>query len=231
MQKYKDKDYLEAIDDFKAITVQYQGSEYADEAEFLMGECRFLRGEYILAASEFDILIRTRPSSNYVTRARYMEALSYYKLSPKSSLDQKYTLQAIDDFQAYLENSPNDSLVNDAENKISELNDKLAKKEFDNGRLYYKLEYYRAAVEYFNLVLDQYHDTPYAPRALVWKARSLKEHRDYAAALNAVNQFFDNYPNNDLHDDALELKSEIEKALARTRHQDPQNVQAANEAM
>jgi len=231
MEKFNKKDYLDAIDDFKAITVQYQGSEYADDAQFHLAECRFRRDEYILAASEYDILIKTMPSSKFATRARYLKALSYYNLSPKSQLDQKYTLEAIDDFQSYIEYSPTDTLVKDAETKITELNDKLAKKEFDNGRLYFTLEFYRAAVKYFELVMDQYHDTPYAPRAMVWKARSLKEHKDYAAALDVVTGFFEKYPDNDLRDDALQLKDEIEKELVQSHHEGNQNSHASFNTM
>jgi len=50
MAKFNSEEYLEAIEDFKTITIQYQGSEYADKAEYFLAECRYRREEYILAA-------------------------------------------------------------------------------------------------------------------------------------------------------------------------------------
>lgn len=214
MAKFNKEDYLDASEDFKTVTVQYPGSSLADDAQFHIGECHYLRGEYILAGSEYDLLIRTMPSSSFAAKARYMKAMSDYSLSPKSELDQKYTREAIDDFQTFIEYSPTDSLAKDAAAKISELNDKLAKKEFENGKLYFKLEYYKAAVAYFDNVMDRYHDTQYADDALLWKARALRERHDYSGALDAVNLFFDKYPSSGLKVEAETLKADIEADIA-----------------
>ncbi|MGA7159539.1 MAG: outer membrane protein assembly factor BamD [Bacteroidota bacterium] len=214
MAKFKKENYLEASEDFKTVTVQYPGSSFADSAQFFIGECRYRREEYILSASEYDLLIRTMPSSPLVLKARYMKAMSNYALSPKSELDQKFTQEAIDDFQTFIEYYPADSLAKVAAAKIVELNNKLAKKEYDNGKLYYQLEYYKAAIEYFDVVLDRYHDSDYADDALLGKALALRERRDYAKALEAINLFFQKYPSSDLKKDAEALKTRIEADLA-----------------
>lgn len=211
MAKYDDRDYLDAINDFKTITVQYPGSAFADKAEFYMGECRFKREEFILAAAEFDILIRTMPSSPLVPRARFEKAMSYYELSPKAQLDQKYSLQAVDEFQAYIEYSPQDSLVPVAEKLIAELNDKLAKKEYESAMLYFKLEYYRAAIVYFDYVLEHYHDTEYADEAMLGKARAQYGRHDYDGALATLKSFADRFPSSGLRQDAEKLRKEVLK--------------------
>ncbi|HTY11661.1 MAG TPA: outer membrane protein assembly factor BamD [Bacteroidota bacterium] len=214
MKKFHREDYLDAVEDFKNVTVQFPGSAYADSAQFFMGECRYLREEYILAAAEYDLLIRTMSSSPLVLRARYMKAMSNYELSPKSELDQKFTKEAIDDFQSFIEYYPTDSLAKVSAAKIVELNNKLAKKEYDNGKLYLRLEYFKSAIAYFDLVLDRYHDSDYADDALLGKATALRERHDYAAALDAVNLFFQKYPASRLKSDAETLKAAIEADLA-----------------
>ncbi len=103
MSKFDHGDYLEAAEDFKTVTVQYPGSSFADSAQFFIGECRYRREEFILAGSEYDLLVRTMPSSPLVIKARYMKAMSNYELSPKPELDQKFTKQAVDDFQTFIE--------------------------------------------------------------------------------------------------------------------------------
>ncbi|HTX18357.1 MAG TPA: outer membrane protein assembly factor BamD [Bacteroidota bacterium] len=209
MAEFAKQDYLEAADDFKIVTVQYPGSSVADSAQFYIADCRYLRKEYILAASECDLLVRTMPSSPLVPRARYMKARSEYELAPQASLDQKYTREAIDDFQSFIEYFPTDSLAKDAAAKINELNDRLAKKDLDNGNLYYRLEYYRAAIVYYDIVLDRHHDSQYAADALFGKARALRQRYDDAAALDAINQFYTKFPTSDLKGDVDALKADI----------------------
>jgi len=216
MAKFEKEDYLEAAEDFKLVTVQYPGSSVADSAQFHIAQCRYRRDEFILAASECDLLVKTMPSSGLVPKARYMKAIAEYELSPKSSLDQKYTRLAIDDFQTFIEYFPTDSLAKDAAAKINELNDKLAKKEMDNANLYYRLEYYKAAIAYFDIVLDRYHDSQYADDALFGKARACRQRHDDAAALEAINLFYQKYPSSNLRADVDALKAEIKASPSKT---------------
>lgn len=215
MREFNGENYLEAIEDFKIVTVQFPGSAIADDAQFHIAECRYRRSEYILAGAEYDMLIRTMPSSPLVVKARYMKAMSGYNLSPKSELDQKYTREAIDDFQTCIEYSPTDSLSKEAARRIVELNNKLAKKELENGKLYYRLEFYKAAITYFDNVLDRFHDTEFADDALLGKARAMRDRGDFAGALDAINLFFQKYPASDLKNEVDALKSDVEQDIAR----------------
>lgn len=206
---FDDENYLEAIEEFKIVIVQFQGSEFADDAQFYLAEARFRRGEYILAAAEYDNLVRTMPTSVFATLSRYKKGLSHYLLSPKPQLDQKYSRYAIDDFQTYIEYSPKDSLVADAEKKITELNEKLAKKLFDSGKLYYRMDYYRASIAYFDKVISEYNDSPFADDAMLWKARSQNERKDFAGATLTLNDLIKKFPGTDLTVDIEDLRSTI----------------------
>jgi len=86
-QLFENRDLLEAINEFTVITLQYQGSAVAPEAQYYLGECRFSRGEYLLAAFEYSVVKRNYPASARVADASYKTALCYYNLSPKSTLD------------------------------------------------------------------------------------------------------------------------------------------------
>ena len=212
---YDDGNYLDAISEFKIITVQYQGSDYGDDAQYYLAESRFNRGEYILAAAEYDNLARTMPTSPYAPLSRYKKGLSNYLLSPKSQLDQKYTRMAIDDFQTYIEYSPQDSLVGDAENKINELTTKLAKKVFDDGKLYYRLEYYRAGITYFDKVISEYNDRGFTADAIYWKAKCQNERKDFSGAENTLAELLTKYPDTNLKDDIKKLQDEVRENLRK----------------
>lgn len=214
MKKYNDEDYLGAIEDFRIVTLQYQGSAYADDAQYLLGECYYRREQYILAAFEYEVLLRTMPTSEFAAKARYKRAMAYYNLSPASNLDQEYTRKAIDEFQAFVEYFPTDSLATAAEAKIHELNSKLAKKEYENGLTYMKLNYFKSAIVSFDHVLEKYHDTPYAELALYKKAEALLNRRRYDEAKIEIQKFLEKYPESALRSDVERLRESVNSRLS-----------------
>jgi outer membrane protein assembly factor BamD len=213
MKAFKDENYLDAIEEFKVVSLQYLGSKVADSAQFYLAECRYLRDEYILAAFEYDVLVRTMPSSIFVSRSRFRRATCFYKLSPNFILDQNYSKKAIDEYQAFLEYHPTDTLVSLAEQRISELNTKLAEKDYENGMTYMHMEYYKAATYYFDLVLDKYHDTQYAEPSYLKKAEALTNRKKFADAKETLEKFRSKYPSSVLKSDSDRLNSDIEAGL------------------
>lgn len=219
MQLFNNGDYLDAIEEFRIVTLQFQGSTVADAAQYYLAECRLMREEYILAAYEYDQLVRTMPSSPYVSKARYKRAMCYYRLSPPSFLDQTYTRKAIDEFQSYIEYNPTDSLVHDAEAKIMEMNTKLAEKDYNDGIIYMRMDFYRAASVYFEDVIERYHDTPYAELAQLKKAEALSERKKHADAMSELEIFYKKYPNSQHKNEADELLLKIKQRIAESKEQ------------
>jgi outer membrane protein assembly factor BamD len=219
MKAFKDEDYLAAIEEFKVVSIQYQGSKVADSAQFFMAESRYLREEYILAAFEYDILIRNMTSSIFVSRSRFRRATCFFELSPESHLDQNYSRKAIDEYQAFLEYHPTDTLAPLAEERILELNTKLAKKEYESGMTYMHMEYYKAATYYFDLVLEKYHDTQYAEPALLKKAEALTNRKKYTDAKEAVDKFLAKYPTSSMKSNADQLRIDIEMKMIEEKTQ------------
>ncbi|HEX9614371.1 MAG TPA: outer membrane protein assembly factor BamD [Bacteroidota bacterium] len=212
--KFDDEDYREAYDELRILTLQYPGDDLADDAQFLMAECKYRREEYLLAAFEYETLLRTSPTSEFVPNARFMRAMCYYESSRSSSLDQENTRKAIDEFQAFIEYHPTDARVPEAEQRIQDMNAKLAKKEYENGIIYMKMEYYRAAGIYFDLILEKYHDTEYAEPALFKKAESFYYRKRYRESMEILNRFQERYPESSLREDVRVLRGEIEKDLS-----------------
>jgi outer membrane protein assembly factor BamD len=207
------EDYLDAINEFTIITLQFQGSQHAADAQFYLGDCRYNRGEYLLSAFEYGVLKRSYPASPRVAEAQYKLAMSYYQLSPRTSLDQQHTRKAIDEFQSFVEYYPTNPLAADAESKIRELDGKLARKVYDAARQYVVLERYIAALRYFDDVIDQYHDTDWAPLAFLDKVDLLITRKKFVEAQANLSQFFSRYPNSVLRGRADELQARLSKEL------------------
>jgi outer membrane protein assembly factor BamD len=152
-------------------------------------------------------------TSKFVPEARFQIGMCYYNLSPSPDLDQKYTYLSLDAFQSFIEYHPTNHLVPQAEQKIQELNTKLAKKEYDAGVIYMHMEYYRSAERQFDFVLEKYHDTEYAPRALIGEVEALVARKKYPDAKKEIDKFFERYPSNPLLDRAKSLRDQIESNL------------------
>jgi len=214
---YNNRDYQEALKEFQAIILQYPGNGIVDSAQYYLGMTRYERGEYILGAYEFSRLIKNMPSSKLVPISQYMLAESYYQLSPYFELDQKYTKKAISEFQAFIDFFPTDPKVPEAEKKIADLNDKLAHKVYHTAYIYNKMDYYKAALIYYNMVIDIYHDTQYGPLAMYDKINLLIEHKRNDEALASISKFIDLYPNDSHLKEIQKIKSSIEEKLSAAK--------------
>ena len=211
---FNEEDYLEAEKEFRVITLQYPGTALADDAQYYLGESRYFRDEFILAAYEYDILLKTMPTSEFASRTRYRKAECYYNLSPESYRDQDYSRKAIDEFQAFLEYHPTDTLAHRAAERIQELNTKLAQKDYDNGVQYLGMNSFKAATYYFDLVLEKFHDTPFAELAQLKKAETNYLRKRYSDAKTDIDLFFQRYPESAARVEAEQLRSDINAQLA-----------------
>lgn len=210
---FDNEDYLDAIQEFTIITLQYQGSAVAADAQYYLAECRFRRGEYLLASYEYQTLKRNMAASPRVPEAQYKLGLCFYMLSPKSRLDQQYTRRAIDELQAYVEYYPQSEFVADATAKIAELTNRLAKKDYDTAVLYTRMDYTKAAMFYYDNVIEKYHDTEYAPLAYLGKTELLIARKKYAEAKSVITKFLEKYPNSVLRARADKLNEQIDAEL------------------
>ena len=190
-----EEDYEEAIMEYKSILLQYAGSTVNDDAQYFLAFTYYKREQYLLSAYEFSKLIRDIPASEFVQDAQFMLADSYYKLSPYYQLEQSYTKKAIEEFQAFIEFFPLHPKVEEADKKIAELYSKFAEKEFNSARIYEKLEYYIAAIHYYKIVKNTYHDSKFAPLAHYRLIQLLVEREENDEALRYISEFVTRYPN------------------------------------
>lgn len=217
MHQYNKGRYLDAVDKLEVFLINHAGSALADSAQYMLGECHFQLKEYIIAGSEYQKLVAQYPQSPLAEVGEYKEGLSYYMLSPKYSLDQDYTNKAVDTFQLFIEDYPNSDMVGEATKMIEKCRDKLAHKQFDSGRLYQKMKEYTAARIYYDLVLNNYYDTPYAAKAQYYKANSFERQKQWENAIKEYTVFLDKFRDSELADRALRGLNRSRDNLANKR--------------
>ncbi len=211
-QLMTEEDYEEAVREFQSILLQYAGSSVNDDAQYFLAYTYYKREQYLLAAYEFSKLIRDIPTSEFIQDAQFMLAESYYQLSPNYQLEQSYSKKAIEEFQAFIEFFPLHPKVEEAERKIDELYSKYAEKEFNSARIYEKMEYYTAAINYYENVKDTYHDSEYAPLAhyKLIQLLVLRERND--EALRSIAEYLRKYPKDSRVEELKELSAELENS-------------------
>jgi outer membrane protein assembly factor BamD len=214
MAEYNDGNYLEAIQHFEVIRLQFQASAIADSAKYYAGMSHFQREEFLLGQYEFTQLIQNFPKSPLLQDAYFMYAECLYRLSPRVDLDQTYTAKAIDALQTFVEVYGKHPKAQEAEAQMKELFEKLAEKEYDTGVLYVKMQNSTAALVYFNNVIDRYYNTSYADDALAQKIRILMKRKTYAEADDLIQNFLRKYPDSSYRDEVEQQQKNLQKATA-----------------
>jgi outer membrane protein assembly factor BamD len=180
MEYFDDEDWIEAKAMFDVVRLQYPTSEYADDAQYYLARVSEERGEFIMAAFNYNRIRKLYPASDFAKDALFKAADSYYKISPHFERDQEYTVKAIESFQEFQYLYPDkDSLFSVASEKISELRTKLAHREYFTATLYRKLNAPLAAKIYFDRVINDYDDTEYYEPAYFEKIEVLFEMEKY----------------------------------------------------
>jgi outer membrane protein assembly factor BamD len=206
---FADGDYLDAQTELRIIILNAPGSSVVDRAQFLLAECHYKVKEYLLAAAEYEKLVRLYTRSEFLDDAQFKIGLSYFELSPKSDLDQKYTLMAINEFQKFLEDYPDSPLVSEVAPKLDLAREKLARKEYNTATLYRRMTYYDSAVISYDAVLGTYYDTRFAEPALFYKADCLLKMQKPAEAATSLRILLDKYPKTEFRSRAEEVLKNV----------------------
>jgi outer membrane protein assembly factor BamD len=196
-KKFDKKDYSDAVEDFSFIKIRFPGTEVSDKVQFYLAESYFYQKEYLLAEYEYYTFLKNYPLSPLAPDAKYKLGDTYYELSPKYSLDQEYTKEALNEFIEFVEQYPEHKNVGQADKKIKELRNKLAYKDFRTGEIYMKNDNYRAASLYFQNVYDTYIDSDFADDAMVSNAEALINGSRFDQAKAVLERFYKLFPNSD----------------------------------
>lgn len=139
---YDEGKYKQAATLFETLPGAFRGTAKAEESLFLLAQSYFMDQDYILAQEGFVNYYRSYPRGEFIEQAHYNAAYGMYLSSPDYRLDQSATYKAIAEFQTFLELFPHSSEVEEAQQCMFELQEKLAQKELEAVKLYYNLGNY-----------------------------------------------------------------------------------------
>jgi outer membrane protein assembly factor BamD len=166
LEYYNAEEYVRASTLFDQIAPVYRGTIKADTIFYYQARSYFMQRDYILSGHYFKSLATDYPRSVYAEEADFMVGYCYYKTSPKPSLDQENTVNAITAFQLFMLKYPSSPRVAEAQTYIEELRNKLVEKSYLNAKLYYNLGDYKASIIALKNSLNDYPDTKYREELL-----------------------------------------------------------------
>ena len=163
---FKDKKYSRAKEQFQFIIYNNPGSTIATKAQYYLAESYYYLENYDQASREYDKFTMISQNSELVAKSKFLTCKCLYLLSSDSDKAQDDTQFTINRIQLFLEEYPSTGHKDECELMIHKLREKLAKKDIDSGKLYLRMQKYKSALIYFNLVLVEYWDTSYTDEAL-----------------------------------------------------------------
>jgi outer membrane protein assembly factor BamD len=152
------------------LLAQFVTSTGADprlkEALMALGHSHLETREYVTAASDYLRVVTEFASDPEARDARFGLCRAYHSLSPRPQLDPEYTMAAITYCESFASIYPGTPDARQAQEWVVQMRGKLAEKSYQNGFFYFRRGLYDASVVYFNEVLAQFPETPWAATAL-----------------------------------------------------------------
>lgn len=139
---FEKKKYTQAATVLSDIVTTFKGTKHAEESLYLLALSHYENKDYYNSGAYFRTYYNRYPKGKYAEMARFYCGYGYYLDSPEPQLDQRETVKAIEELQAFLDYFPKSDKVPVAQQAIFELQDKLTLKELQNAQLYYNLGNY-----------------------------------------------------------------------------------------
>lgn len=223
MQHYEQRRYRRAAETLQRVFDFGRTSEQAADAQFYLARALFEDGDYALAGGEFTRFMQLYPDDARVEEAEYGRVQAYARLSPPVELDQTDTERAIEYVRLFINRYPNSVYAPDVGGLLDELQEKLALKQLNAGRLYQRRELYEAAAISYLEVLDRFPTSQYADDALLGAAESylaygqgsilVRQSERFEQAIATYNRMVDLFPGSPLLPQAQEVYDEAYTAL------------------
>jgi len=216
---YEEGKYKRAIQLFEKIIPFYRGKPQMERIQFMYSMANYKEENYLLSGYHFNRFTKNYPRSSKREEAMFLAAHSYYLSTPRSSLDQSETKEAIDAFQRFIDYYPDSPKVKEANQYIRELEKRLEKKDFDIAYQYLHTGKYKAAVVAFDNFLSEHLGTKYKEDALFYKAKAAyllainsverKKADRIKNAKKAIDRLLRNYPEGKYNKEAIRIQADL----------------------
>lgn len=224
---YTHKKYDRAVPLFEQLVPIYAGQERQQLVYYYYAWSRYFLGEMVSSAYYFEDFGKKFPGNEHAEECEFMVAKCYYIISDPYYLDQTYTDKALAQMQLFLSRYPSSEREEDGMKIIRELRERRAKKAFEQASLYYNISYYKAAVEAFQVMINEFPDSDFreeaqymlfkSSHALAEASTERKKIGRYKEALEYHQKFADKFPESKFAKEAEGLVGNTNKSLEKLK--------------
>lgn len=235
---YADGHYRQAAELLGMLLAPLKGTSYGEESLYMLAESNMKARDYESAAMFFKKYYQAYPKGLYMELSRFNSGYALYKQTPDIRLDQTSTIEAISEYQNFLDYCPGTSLKGQAHQIIYDMQDKLVRKEYLSAKLYFDLGTYMnnciyGGSNYAACIVTAQNalkDYPYASpqlredlsilvlRAKYHLARQSVEEKRLERFRDAVDEYYafeNDYPESKYMKEASSIYEYSEKVIAR----------------
>jgi outer membrane assembly lipoprotein YfiO len=155
-----------AIEIFTRVVQFSQYGPYAAKAQYKLGLVYKSLAQYFEAEEAFNKVVTNYPDSEWAAAAKFQIADSRAKVSKSAAYDQGATKEAKEKFEEFVLTNPDAELSSEAEKQIRGLKERQAESNYTIALFYEKQKNYSSAEIYYNDVIDNNPDSPWAARAI-----------------------------------------------------------------
>lgn len=181
LEFFENEEYNKTLQLLDQITPIYRGTDKAQNIDFMYAQCHYGQKDYILAGYYFKRFYQSFGKSDKAEEALFLSAYSNYMDSPRFSLDQETTVNAIQELKLFISRFPNSEKVSEAKQLIDELESRLEYKAFQMAKLYLKMNDFKAAISSFSAFVKQYQMSDYHEESMFLIVKA-----NYEYALNSI---------------------------------------------
>lgn len=157
---------------FENMSVLTSGTERDDTVQYYWGLSNYLYKDFYTAETNFQHFIENFPRSPFTELAKFYRIDCLFRSTLRYELDQTPTYTAMTAISEYLIDNPTGERAQICRDMLVTLNNRLDQKAFENARLYYKMEDYKAARVALKNVLKDDADNIYREDILYYAAMS-----------------------------------------------------------
>ena len=220
---YEKEDFNRALPLLEELSTAFRGSAKAEEVNYYYAYCHYSLGEYLLASYLFDTYAKTYPNGKHTEECQYITAYCFYLESPIYKLDSKNTYKAINQLQLFTNLYPKSERVEQCNNLIDELREKLAKKAFFNAKQYVITEYHKSAIIALQNVLIDFPGSKYEQEIyflivessfqLAKNSISTKKQERLENTIDIFHEFIEKYPKSQFLKQAKNIEQKTLKLI------------------
>ena len=145
IEYYNKTNYTSAQTLFEELIPVFKGTDRAEQVYYYYTYCHYYLTDYALAGFHFRMFARTFPNSTHAEECAFMNAYCYYLSSPRYTLDQSDTKNAIQEIQNFLNEFPESKRVDTCNILMDKLRGKLEKKSYEITKGYFFRDDWKAA--------------------------------------------------------------------------------------